>query len=134
MREPIDDADIVRQAIDRLSELDVDGALELVTEDVVLELPFRAGGEPRRLQGDDARQFMRQLPLLLTRIQFVDVVVHGALPGGTIVAEYRSQGQTVGGRPYDNTYAAFFELRGHRISVWREYFDPMVIRRAFASS
>lgn len=134
MSVPLNDVDVVRQAIDRVGELDIDGALELVTEDFVLEFPFRAGGEPRRLHGDEARQFMRQLPELLIRMQFVDVVVHGALPGGTIVAEYRSQGQTVGGRAYDNAYAAFFELLDHRISVWREYFDPMVIRRAFAPS
>jgi ketosteroid isomerase-like protein len=59
------------------------------------------------------------------------VVVHGRLPSGQIVAEYRSDGITRAGRAYPNSYVAFFELRDGRIAFWREYFDPHVVAAAF---
>lgn len=127
------DADVVRMALERVSELDIESALELTTDPFTVELPFRGDGGPRRLEGEQARAFMRALPKLLTRLAFHDVVVHGPLPSGTIVAEYRSDGLTRAGRPYANTYVGLFELRDHRITVWREYFDPYVIAAAFPS-
>src|SRR5437762_1461433 len=45
----------------------MEGALELLTEDVVLELPFRSDGGPRSMNGADARAFFRALPKLLIR-------------------------------------------------------------------
>lgn len=132
MAEPMNDLEVVRAAIDRVSEFDIVGALALTTDDFVLELPFRGDGGPRHLEGEDAATFMRALPKLFSRMDFCDVTLHGPVPSGVIVAEYRSNGLTRGGRPYANTYVAFFRLRDHRIAAWREYFDPLVVSAAFA--
>jgi ketosteroid isomerase-like protein len=118
--------------LQRVGDLDVEGALELLTEDVVLELPFRADGGPRTMQGGDARAFFRTLPHLLTRLDFRDVVVHGAVPSGLVVAEYTSDGFTRAGRGYSNAYVGFFTLRDGLIAGWREYFDPTVVAAAFS--
>jgi ketosteroid isomerase-like protein len=133
MADPGNDLEVVRAAIDCVSELDIDGVLELTTEDLVLEFPFRGDGGPRRLEGMDARKFMRALPKLFSQMKFSDVTVHGPVPSGVIVAEYRSNGVTRAGRPYPNAYVGFFELREQRIFLWREYFDPLVVDRAFPS-
>ncbi|HEX5586983.1 MAG TPA: nuclear transport factor 2 family protein [Acidimicrobiia bacterium] len=125
------DVEIVRHALESIGRLDIDAALELVTDDLVLELPFRGDGGPRRMVGDDAKAFMRAMPKLFSELPFLDLQVHGRLPSGQIVVEYRSEGVTHAGRAYPNRYAAFFELRGDRISVWREYFDPTVVSAAF---
>lgn len=125
------DVNVVRELIDRIGRLDVDGALELVADDVVLELPFRGDGGPRRLEGDAARRFVRAMPKLFATLPFHDVVVHGTLPSGQVVAEYASDGTTHAGRSYRNTYVALFEVRDGRIATWREYFDPTVIAAAF---
>ena len=125
------DVDVVRQLIELIGRLEVDAALELVTDDLVLELPFRGDGGSRRLEGDDAKTFIRAMPKLFSQLAFRDVVVHGRLPSGQIVAEYRSNGITRAGRAYPNSYVAFFELRGGRIASWREYFDPTVVAAAF---
>lgn len=125
------DVAVVRELIDRIGRLDVDGALELVADDVVLELPFRGDGGPRRLEGDAARRFVRSMPKLFATLPFHDVVMHGTLPSGQVVAEYASDGTTHAGRSYRNAYVAFFEVSEGRIATWREYFDPTVITAAF---
>jgi ketosteroid isomerase-like protein len=102
-----------------------------VTDDLVLELPFRGDGGPRRMEGDDAKRFIRSMPGLFSQLAFRDVVIQGPVPSGGVVAEYRSDGITRAGRSYPNSYVAFFELRDGRIAVWREYFDPNVVAAAF---
>ena len=128
----VDDPDrLVRQAIDAMGALDVEAVTALLADDFVLELPFRADGGPRRMESDEARAFMRAMPTLLAEMPFLDVVVHGALPTGEIVAEYRSDGVTHSGRPYRNRYVAFFTVRDGRIARWREFFDPTAVTAAF---
>ncbi len=126
------DIALVETVLERVSELDIEGALAHTTEDLVVELPFRAGGYPRRLVGADARAFMRVLPRLFSAMKFHHVVVHGRLPSGLIVAEYQSDGMTRTGRPYRNSYAGFFGVDGGKVSLWREYFDPNVVDAALS--
>jgi ketosteroid isomerase-like protein len=127
-----DDVAVVEHVIALVGDLDIEAALELVTDDLILELPFRADGGPRRLEGDDARRFMRALPKLFSRMRFSDVVVHGQLSSGLVVAEYKSNGLTMAGAAYPNAYVGFFRLRQGRIAGWREYFDPNVVAAAFS--
>jgi uncharacterized protein len=128
------DVAIVREVIELVGRLEIEAALEHVTDDLVLELPFRGDGGPRRMEGDDAKAFMRAMPKLFSQLPFLDIEVHGSLPSGQVVAEYRSAGVTHAGRAYPNSYVTFFELRGDRIAIWREYFDPTVVTAAFPPS
>ncbi len=125
------DAATVRQLLEMVGRLEIDDALGLVTDDLILELPFRGDGGPRRLEGDDAVRFIRAMPKLFSQLCFRDVVVHGRLPSGLVAAEYRSDGATSAGRPYANSYVGLFEVRDGRIARWREYFDPNVVAGAF---
>jgi ketosteroid isomerase-like protein len=125
--EPATDTEIVERAIRAVGELDIEGARRWLADDLVLELPYRGGGHPRVLVGDDAHAFMRLLPKIFDRMDFTTVEVHGPTPSGVIVAEYASEGVTKSGRPYPNRYAAFFEVADGRIIRWREYFNPDVI-------
>lgn len=127
------DLAVIRRAIDAMSELDIDAVLALLADDFVLELPFRGDGGPRVLDAADAVAFMRAMPKLFTEMPFRDVVVHGRLPTGEIVAEYRSEGVTRAGLSYPNRYVAFFTVGDGRISRWREFFDPGVVAAAFPS-
>lgn len=125
---------LVATALTRLGTLDVDGVVELVTDDLLLELPFRADGGPRRMEGERAKNFIRSLPSLFSALPMNDIVVHGKLPSGQVVAEYKSDGVTHDGRPYPNAYVGFFSFRDGRICRWREYFDPNVVAQAFPVS
>jgi uncharacterized protein len=122
---------LVRRLIELVGQFEIDEALELVVDDLVLEFPFRGDGGPRRVEGDAAKQFIRAIPKLFTQLPFHDIVVHGQPPSGDVVAEYRSDGITRRGRPYVNTYVGFFGLRSGRVATWREYFDPLVVANAF---
>lgn len=129
----MDDLALVREVLQRVGDLDIEAALELITEDVLLELPFREDGGPRRMQGAEPRAFFCVLPQLFSRLAFHDVVVHGALDSGVVVAEYASAGPTRAGRDYPNRYVAFLGVRDGQVDSWREYFNPLVVSRSFAS-
>jgi len=121
------DVDIVERAIRAVGALDIDEARRWLADDLVLELPFRGGGFPRTLVGDDAHAFMAFLPKVFLRMNFTEVTIHGTSPSGVVAAEYVSNGLTKAGLTYANAYAAFFEVRDGRITRWREYFNPDVI-------
>jgi uncharacterized protein len=124
-----DDApvEIVRRVIRAVGELDIAQARQWLADDLVLELPFRAGGHSRRLVGRDAHAFMGLLPRIFERMDFTTIEVHGATASGVIAAEYVSNGLTKAGKPYPNAYAAFFEVSNGKVTRWREYFNPDVI-------
>jgi uncharacterized protein len=126
----VDGDQVVAKVIQAVSDLDIVEARQWLADDLLLELPFRSGALPQQLFGADAHRFMQLLPKLFTRMAFFDVVIHGATSSGVIAAEYRSDGLTRAGRPYSNTYAAFFEVADGRVTRWREYFNPEVISAA----
>jgi ketosteroid isomerase-like protein len=125
--EQVSDTEIVERVIRAVGELDIASARHWLADDLVLELPFRSGGHPRTLVGDDAHAFMALLPKIFDRMDFTRVEVHGPTPSGVIVAEYASDGMTKAGAPYPNSYAAFFEVENGIVVRWREYFNPDVI-------
>jgi ketosteroid isomerase-like protein len=122
---------LVHQVLQLVGDLDIDTALSLISDDFTLEFPFRGDGGPRHLHGTDARSFLRAMPRLFTRLRFENVIVHGALPSGLVVAEYTSDGLTFRGDPYRNSYVAFFAVGQGCLTSWREYFDPTVVTEAF---
>lgn len=121
------DVEIVERAIRAVGDLDIVEARRWLADVLVLELPFRGGGHPRTLVGPDAHAFMELLPKVFERMDFTTVEVHGPTPSGVIAAEYVSNGLTKAGKPYPNSYAAFFEVSGGKVTRWREYFNPDVI-------
>ncbi|MCU4186669.1 nuclear transport factor 2 family protein [Acidiferrimicrobium sp. IK] len=114
-----------------VGDLEVEAALQLTSDALVLELPFRSDGGPRRMVGHEAHAFVRAMPKLFSQLRFRDVVIHGQVRSGRVVAEYRAEGITRAGRPYPNSYVAFFELRDGQVASWREYFNPTVVASAF---
>jgi ketosteroid isomerase-like protein len=124
-------AAVVERVLALVGSLDIDGAARLLADDLVLELPFRADGGSRRLEGVDASRFIRSMPKLFERLPFDTVTIHGQLPSGMVVAEYTTDGVTHAGRSYRNSYVGFFRVRAGKVIFWREYFDPNVISAAF---
>lgn len=128
MSDPADPAArLVLRLLDHTSRLDMAGAVALLADDVVLELPYRPGGYPKRLEGDDVRAFYEDLPKYLRRVDFFDVELRASTPDGLVVVEYRSDGETLSGRPYRNTYAGVFQVRDGKVALVREYYDPLVL-------
>jgi len=125
------DETLARRAIELMSELDVQGVLEILADDFTLEFPFRHDGGPRVLDADASRSFLRAMPKLFTRMHMYDVVIHGKTGSGWVIAEYKSDGLTKAGRAYPNRYVGFLQVIDGKLARWREYFDPEVVSAAF---
>ena len=132
-RNSSDSADeaLVRKLLEAVSALRIDDAAALLSPDLLLELPFRHDGGQPSLRGEAALRFIRSMPKLFTRMDFTEITVHGRAGSGVIAAEYRSNGLTKAGEAYVNGYAGFFDVRDGKVTRWREYYDPMVIQKAF---
>ena len=50
---------------------------------------------------------------------------------GRVAIEYRGRIPLVGGKVYANTYHTKFVVSGGRITVMREYLDPLIVMDAF---
>jgi ketosteroid isomerase-like protein len=126
-----DPVKVVQRYLACISELDVEGALAVVADDVTIEMPFAAEGLTRVVQGEAAHSFVRALPKLFTQMRFFDLVIHGLTDTGYVVAEFRSDGITRRGAPYPNRYVALFQVQDGKVTTLREYFDPNVSTAAF---
>ena len=126
---------VVGEFLRRLADRDVAGALDLFTDDVVVEFPFAPPTLPDRHEGKAA--FARFLTGALggtRRMAFAAVRVEplAAADRVAVVAEFRGDWELVNGRHYRNTYIVLAELRDGRIQHWREFFNPLVVQDAFA--
>ncbi len=124
--------EMVHAVLDRLSAGDIEGALELFTDDVELEYPYRHDGGPSVLAGSEFREMVRTAPTRLQRLQFLDIVVYGEPTADVVVAEFRGDMVTTEGRPFRNKYISVFKMRDGLIAHWREYMDPVVVAAAFS--
>jgi uncharacterized protein (TIGR02246 family) len=102
---------------------DVDDYLACFTDDVVVQTP---GREPVRGMGDYEALVRRSLASLRpTSFEFHELAVDGdtVLAEWTITLTLRSDGRTIAYRGMSSC-----ELRGDRIALWREYYDPVDLR------
>ena len=107
---------------------DLDGFADLFALDGVHELPFAPPGIPRRLEGRETlREYFAAItgtPLKHTR--FENMTVYETADPGVIIAEYDAHGTvTSTGRHYQLRYVQVVEVREGRITLWRDYWDPL---------
>ncbi len=128
-------ATVAQRFLERLGAMDVDGALDCFAEDAVQELPFAPEGFPRRLDGIDAlRRQYGGLPNAYRSMAFPVDAVRAMADPEWLLLEYRGAIELVVGGRYDNRYAGLFHVVDGRIRLFREYFDPIVLARAFAGT
>jgi uncharacterized protein len=114
-----------RDVFDRFREY-VLGAVphELWAPDVVIEMPFAAGG-PSRIEGRDAflektRGAREALPVRFEEMR--DVVVHETTDPGRLVVEYTLAGTILPtGEKASAPFIAVMEVRDGLMTRWREY-------------
>jgi len=124
--------DAVRRFFAALEAIDIDAFVELWTDDGVQEMPFAPEGFPRRLDGKEAvRRQYGGMPQAYARMAFPDLTIRPMLDPEWAVAEYRGEIDLAGGGSYNNRYCGIFHVRHGRIAHFTEYFDPVVLSRAF---
>jgi ketosteroid isomerase-like protein len=104
----------------------------LFAEDGRQVMPFAPEGFPKRLDGRAAiaRQY-GGLPAAYASMRFPGLVVRDLADPDEFLATYRGDIALKAGGKYDNVYAGHFVVRDGRIVEFTEYFDPIVLQRAF---
>lgn len=127
-----DGADVVRTYIEIMNSLDLDAFAALVTDDVVVRLPYAPDPVPKVTEGKvGVVGLYGGFPSLVSPLGFHDLEIT-PLPGeGEFLATYRSDATMLStGLPYRNDYIALFTVRGGKLAAFTEYFDPLVFLTA----
>jgi uncharacterized protein len=119
--------DLLEQHIGTLA-LDNAQWKSLIADDIVWELPFASTiGHPEKLEGRAAVE--AHLDWFLKAVKdfhFYDLRIFPGADPQSAVAEVKAEGIINDtGRVYRQTYVVFLKASHGRISVLREYFDPV---------
>jgi uncharacterized protein len=95
-------------------------------------MPFAPEGFPRLLDGRAA--ILKQyggLPQAFEHMRFPNLVIRDMASPEEFFATYRGDIKLRAGGKYDNEYAGYFVVRDGRIAEFHEFFDPIVLQKAF---
>ena len=122
-------ADLFRTGLERFGDGDLDGYLEVLSDDVEVEFPFAPPGRPERLRGRE--NLRRYLEPLLARIAYDSItglVVYETDVAGTIVAEMSASLRLLeSDRTYSRRYVAVVRAADGRVVSYREYWNPLAL-------
>ena len=119
-----------------LSQRDADTALLLLSDKAILEMPFPlASGEnaygTKRMWGDPLRHYVKGIMQRNSQIAFNNTVWRQADDGAVILECDGDLVRSSDGQRYQNKYLVLFEVSAGKITLWREYFNPVVAARTF---
>jgi uncharacterized protein len=105
---------------------------ELLTDDAVYEFPFAPAEFPSRVEGKEAiAKYMTDLPQLADNWKFWDLTFFATTDPDVVFVEFKGSAEvTATGRKYDQTYIGRIEMRGEKMSKYREFWNPQVIADA----
>lgn len=117
---------VVSEVIDTISSGGFERLADLVTEDLVFELPYGGDFAPEPIVGRDTWNQMQLMTFKMFtdfRLELTDV--HECVDPDQLVAEYRSTAKVIrNGNDYLNRYIAVFHFREGRIAAWKEFHNP----------
>ena len=119
-----------------LSDRNADNALMLLSDEAVLEMPYPlASGENKygtqRMWGDPLRKYVRGITERNSTIAFKNSVWRVADDGVLILECDGDMVRAKDGVRYQNRYIILFAVTDGKITLWREYFNPVVAARTF---
>jgi ketosteroid isomerase-like protein len=121
--------DLFRAGLERFGDGDLDGYLELLSDEVEVEFPFAPPGRPERLRGRE--NLRRYLEAVLARVAYdsiTSLVVYETDVAGTIVAEMIAGLRLLeSNRTYSRRYVAVVRAADGRVVSYREYWNPLAL-------
>jgi len=129
----------VSRFLEAEAKQDVQGMADVLAEDIVFEMPFALPDLPDRVQGkatvvEFLEQFLGKEHGMFTGWDLRNIRIY---PGGDpdlFFAELHGQGVVVkSGYEYRQKYMSLFRVSDGRISLWREYLNPIRLQGAIAS-
>jgi uncharacterized protein len=123
---------VIERYIEIMNKLDIDALGEILTDDVVVRLPFAPDPVPKVTEGKEAvLALYGGFPHLVGPLGFHDLVISPLEAEGEFVAEYRSDTTMLStGEPYRNSYISTFTVRDGKLAAFAEFFDPLVFLQA----
>jgi len=113
----------VNEFIARIVRMDLDGACELVADDLEYDnVPMGKVTGP-----DGVKSVFGQMAGMVTDLEFV---VHRQVASGDTVMNERTDRFGVGGRWVDLPVAGIFVVADGKIVLWRDYFDMSTMTEA----
>jgi len=113
---------------------DIERWLELFAEDAVVEFPYaRPLGLPERLEGREAiRRYFGDTPKHFLGLVFTNVQRYLTTDPEVAIAEAHGSATIAAtGRQYEQDYIMLVKTRAGRISLYREYWNPIPGLEAF---
>jgi limonene-1,2-epoxide hydrolase len=115
----------VNEFMARIVRMDLDGACELVSDDVEYDnVPMAKVYGPDGIKGI--------LGAMVGMLDEVDWVIHRQVAGDTIVMNERTDRFGKDGKWADLPVAGVFEVHDGRITLWRDYFDMTTMTNELA--
>jgi ketosteroid isomerase-like protein len=130
----VTNGELVREILQHAGAMHVGALRDLMTDDVVMELPFAPGKMPKRYAGKDAVvEFQLFARDAFTGFSMEIETIHETADPHVVIAEHSSAGVVVeNGREYRNRYVTVFTFDDDgRVKQWREYYDAGAVVRAF---
>lgn len=127
---------IAKAFISALTNRDAAGAINLLHNDAVLEMPYPlATGEnkygTRKMWGEPLRIYVNGIVERNSKIAFNNMVWYETNDNTVILECDGNLVRSKDGQNYQNKYIIVFETTDGEISTWREYFNPVVAARTF---
>jgi ketosteroid isomerase-like protein len=125
-------SNLLRQHIDTFVENNAHWQT-IIADDLVWELPYAPSlGHPARLKG--RKEVLDHVTWFLGAVEdfrFFDSNVYPLVDSDAAVAEFRAEGRIKStGRTYAQSHVLFLWTSGGKITVLREYFDPVRAAKA----
>ncbi|GAA1023885.1 MULTISPECIES: nuclear transport factor 2 family protein [Amycolatopsis] len=120
---------LIDHALDLLVQHDMAGFVQLFAEDAVLEFPFAAPSEPKRVEGRAAlAEYLRDYPNLFDVREVAAKRVHQTTDPEVSIAEFELAGIAVATqKPYRLGYVVVLTVRDGLIHRYRDYFSPLAV-------
>lgn len=120
--------DIVTRYLGKIGALDFDGAGQYLADDAVMTVPFTPSGEdlPPIVGKEQILDQMRATMMhVFERMDFTVAEWYDVDGPDALIAEYCSVCPLKRGGEYRNTYVGVFRFEGAKITVHKEYFNPV---------
>ena len=100
-------------------------------DEIVMEFPFGASvGMPVRVEGKTNCSAMFATVCAAVQVKFSDIVVHPLLDPNRLIVEYKGHSNPAG-KSYDQTYICIQEFRDGKLTLFKEFWNAIVVRDTF---
>ncbi|MFC3747034.1 nuclear transport factor 2 family protein [Paenibacillus sp. GCM10012306] len=131
--------EIVVKLFEAENNQDVQAMAALMADDIAYETPFALPGVPNRVEGKEALvqmldQFIGKEQGMYSSWNIFNVKVYPAGEPDLFFAEMDGNGVVAqSGHSYEQSYISLLRITDGRVSLWREYFNPIHLKNALAS-